>query len=483
MKTFESVELNKFELVLLVALMGVICGLIMPGFAPMGFLAWIALVPLFIALKRTKTIFQSMLLTFVFGTCFNAITILWIMSIWSFDWAGVPDVLTGFMSVGIWVVISLWCGLFFGLWGGLTKVVLNSSGPRIVKNIFIALFWVLCINKLMSVGELAFPWAQIEYTQFRYLTLIQAASLINGVGIAFLIVFINAHIAFCVFAHRKEDNAVAFFPKQVILPFIIFVLLFGYGFWTIKTPNKVLNKNITISQLDVNSDKNDKTFFQLYKNQLSVAPAGLIVFPEVGNSNMLSNTNGELISTLKEVSLENKTIITGIRGRKFDKKYNKYLNSNDMIVFSNKTEQYYTKRFLVPFGEFIPKYAVPKILETTFFDKFLPYPLIRGAESIVWDTDFGKIAPSICYEIMFPTIFKEQAKMGAELFVNVSNLQWFTSSILQDQFWAAAIFRAIENRRIVLSGMKGGRSFIINQKGQTLLRPDFFKAMLMFEKV
>ena len=482
--TFGTVEFKFWELVSVSALIGIICGLIMPGHASMfGFLAWFMIAPLLVVMKKTNSIFQSAILALVFGACFNAITILWIMSIWSFDWAGVDDVLTTFMSIGVWIVISLWCGLFFALWGGITKVILNSSGARIIKNLLIAFFWVVCISKLMSVGELAFPWGQIEYTQYQYLNLIQAISIIKGSGLAFLIIFVNAHIAFCIFAHRKVDNVVTIFPRQIILPVIIFIVLFVFGTESLDENFVPMNKNITVSQLAVDSDVNNDVFLRLYEKNIQRAPAGLIVFPEVGRSTMLRNTNPELTWFLRKSSNEEKTIVTGLWGRGFDSGYNNYLSSNDAVVFSKNSEQAYTKKFLVPFGEFIPKYVIPKILEEEFFDKFLPYPLIRGDKSVVWDTEFGKIAPSICYEIMFPALFREQAKMGTDIYVNISNLQWFSSEILQSQFLSAAIFRAVENRRFVISAIKGGRSFVISPKGNTVLRADKVGEQMLTKKI
>ncbi len=124
----------------------------------------------------------------------------------------------------------------------------------------------------------------------------------------------------------------------------------------------------------------------------------------------------------------------------------------------------YFKQRLVPFGEYVPLEKWLRGL-IAFFN--LPNSIIYpgGKDQEILGFDNIKIAPSICYEIVYPDLVARLAK-ESELLITISNDAWFGSSIGPIQHLQMAQMRALENQRYVLRGTNTGISAIINPLGK-----------------
>ncbi len=139
----------------------------------------------------------------------------------------------------------------------------------------------------------------------------------------------------------------------------------------------------------------------------------------------------------------------------------------------------YHKRNLVPFGEYTP------IID------YLPLELKQLAESTVGsgfarETDnqdpiktLGlNIAYSICFELLFPDLIRDQIAKDAEVIINLNDLSWFKSflkgNLLKKQFLAVAVFRAVENKKDLILAGNCGFSALIDSTGkvQMISRPN-----------
>ncbi|MBI4640721.1 MAG: hypothetical protein HY731_08505, partial [Candidatus Tectomicrobia bacterium] len=78
----------------------------------MGYLAWIALVPLFLALKG-KSLTQAFWLGEATGVAYYFFALLWITNTMT-NYGGLPTSL----SLGILLLMSIYLGLFIALFGG-----------------------------------------------------------------------------------------------------------------------------------------------------------------------------------------------------------------------------------------------------------------------------------------------------------------------------------------------------------------------------
>jgi apolipoprotein N-acyltransferase len=83
----------------------------------------------------------------------------------------------------------------------------------------------------------------------------------------------------------------------------------------------------------------------------------------------------------------------------------------------------------------------------------------------------AQIGVSICYEALFGSIARNQARRGAGLFVQLSNESWLGESRQgRDHMLAAATLRAIENRRPVLRATPTGHTAALDARGRIVAR-------------
>jgi nitrilase len=76
-----------------------------------------------------------------------------------------------------------------------------------------------------------------------------------------------------------------------------------------------------------------------------------------------------------------------------------------------------------------------------------------GDKVVVVDTPFGRIGMSICYDLRFPTLYREMVKQGAEIFLIPSAFTKTTGKIHWEPLIKA---RAIENQCYVIAPAQGG---------------------------
>jgi len=128
--------------------------------------------------------------------------------------------------------------------------------------------------------------------------------------------------------------------------------------------------------------------------------------------------------------------------------------------------EYYAKRHLVPFGEYVPLHAVFGWLK-----KFVPIgDDFRGGTSgrpLLLSTRSGPVAAGvlICYEDVFPGLARASVAAGAEVLVNLTNNAWYGEGAAAYQHAAHSALRAAETRRPVVRVGNGGWSGWFDEHG------------------
>jgi apolipoprotein N-acyltransferase len=122
----------------------------------------------------------------------------------------------------------------------------------------------------------------------------------------------------------------------------------------------------------------------------------------------------------------------------------------------------YSKRKLVPWGEYIPlKSVLP----------FVGY-LARNAgefsageavDLLPWGDQ--RIGMAVCYEVVFAGAVAEQVRAGATVLSTITNDAWYGDSAAPRQHFRAARFRAAENRRPLLRSALTGISALVDARG------------------
>jgi apolipoprotein N-acyltransferase len=74
----------------------------------------------------------------------------------------------------------------------------------------------------------------------------------------------------------------------------------------------------------------------------------------------------------------------------------------------------------------------------------------------------------ICFEDVFPELSRQFTKNGAQFLVNITNDAWYQHSFASYQHFQASVFRAVENRVVVLRSANTGVSGFISPEGRII---------------
>ncbi len=198
--------------------------------------------------------------------------------------------------------------------------------------------------------------------------------------------------------------------------------------------------------------------------------ADIIIWPESALPIPLQNVQ-PLINELHQKAQDSHSVlILGIPIRRPDNK----TFYNAIITLGAELQPPYTKRHLVPFGEFTP---FESWLANTL--QFLDIPMSEMAEGPRNQPPLTvnklKIEPSICYEIAFPDLTRSPDKTINMLLV-LTNDAWFGHSSAESQHLQMAAMRALEFAKPVLFVSNDGITAIIDQHGNVQASLPQFKA-------
>jgi apolipoprotein N-acyltransferase len=122
--------------------------------------------------------------------------------------------------------------------------------------------------------------------------------------------------------------------------------------------------------------------------------------------------------------------------------------------------QRYEKRVLVPLAEYLPFEWCRSLVEGYGISDFYT----RGQEAKVF-AGHRPFSVSICYEETFPEIMREGKVNGAELFINLTNDNWYPGSRLSKQHFDHARLRAVENGTPLVRACNSGVTAVIDAQG------------------
>lgn len=160
-----------------------------------------------------------------------------------------------------------------------------------------------------------------------------------------------------------------------------------------------------------------------------------------------------------EARIHHSALLTGIA---VTDKPGTYFNA--VIAVGDHTNDFYLKRRLVPFGEYVP---IPRFFGNLMQKLDIPLPNLvpgRGMNKPI-EANGLKIATFICYEIAFA----EQVAFPdpqVNLLLAVNDDAWFGHSIAAAQHLEMAQMRALETERPVLFVSNTGITAIITPKGK-----------------
>ncbi len=441
-----------------------------------GFLAYVALVPFFLLLEDKKG-FDAFRWGYLTGLFIDIATLFWI------GWVTVPGLF------GALLVLPL----YIGLYALLHTLLIRKLGARAY---FILPFLWTSIEYIQSIGETAFPWNYLGYTQSYYLTFIQYAEYTSVYGVSFWVVLLNVLIF--MLWRKWSDIPIRRILSVTLLA--VFLVPLCHGQFVLHSP-KEDQKKVKIALLQGNIDPFEKwendlneKHFQIYENLSREAIAkdpDLLVWPETATPFYLRYEQAYLERIRNFIDSSSTALLTG----SVDFEYlddGSYLYYNSALGFEPNLYyiQRYAKMILVPFSERVPykNYFPFNVLKKLLYDMALgigdyskgeDYNLFSFKTKSLYEKKNNgftyKFAVPICYESVFPNHIRKLTKRGADFLIIITNDAWFGKTSAPFQHTQIAVFRAIENRIAIARCANTGVSCFIDNVGHVLKSTPIFK--------
>lgn len=419
------------------------------------FLAWVALTPLFIYVLKSSGGAKAFWGGYLCGFVAYCGLLYWIY----------PTMIAGgiqsYVAVLGLVLLSLLLGLEFGFlawFGNFVRRTGYGAFPVLIACALACIEWLKITVNLKAVW---FPWFTLAYTQWNRPELIQISSITGLYGLSWAICFTSALIA-CLICGRYS------FLRRItgVCPSIFIIGgIWFYGNHSLANENAG-DKEITLSvamlqpcvdlydKWDVEKEKNIKG--ELAELVQAAGKKDLILWPENALPGWIDNPEYSMwLSAFSK--LYGSTHIVGSVSRGDGKRV------SACLVTPEGSKQDYHKRILVPFGEYVPlREILGKFIEPiAALGEFKP----GGIKQSLMTVKGVKIAPTICYESIFPFLYSSDAERGADLFVNITNDGWYLDTAAPHQHLIAGIFRAVETGKPILRAANNGISAYISPKG------------------
>jgi apolipoprotein N-acyltransferase len=324
-----------------------------------------------------------------------------------------------------------------------------------------------------------FPWGTLGYSQYLQLPVIQIAELAGVHGVSFVIVAVNAALAGGLLLTWRRALA------GVALAGVLVAATLAFGFARLGEPAPDVTTRVTLMQPSIEQPlkwepKHTRETLSIYfalTRQAAAERTELIVWPETASPTVLRQ-DPQLVDALTAVSAElGVPMLIGsidVEGNPPRFRNTAFLLTDQGIVGR------YDKIHLVPFGEFIPLSGVIGFVRdwAEFISELEP-----GTRTVVFQGPPAPYGVVICYEGIFPDLFRNFVRDGARLMVNMTNDAWFGRTSGPEQHLAMYPFRAIEHRVSVVRAANTGVSAFIAPSGQILRRLNLFQRGLLTETV
>ena len=447
------------------------------GLAPAPFnawyLAWVALIPLWILIRQEKSWLRITLLALAWGAGYYGLALFWITGVHPMTWMGVPWLASIAIAIFCWVFITLWGAAIVVFW----SLSIGFISRRIERqNLAYRLAIVLCGAAFWCGLETICRhtplwWSTIAYTQSTHNLAILQLGKISGIStIAAIIIVVNGLLAEAILYWRSNDilrNKLLF----IISPLIVLIASHIAGYYLYQIP--ISNDNLQPLKVGIiqgNIPNEIKLYSEGWRKAIAGYTSGYQRLAKQGVDVVLTPEGAlpfyweDIVdgsSFYRAVLREKVPAWVGANGGDG----NSYTNSIFTLTGEGETYSRYDKSRLVPLGEYIPfESVVGKII-----DRLSPLDahLAAGKPDQIFDTPFGRAIIAICYESAFPQQFWRQAKAGGEFIITASNNAHY-SKTMPTQHHAQDVMRAIENDRWAARATNTGYSAIVDPHGNTL---------------
>jgi len=471
-----------------------------------GWLAWISIVPLLLVLITSKPTIGVF-----YGVVFGTLQAL-IINYWhgTYDYVSLHLITIAFVVEFLLFMIPLVLLIkLSGKWGFL----------------IIPAAWVV-FDYVRSIGILGYPWGIIGTTQFRFLPMIQIASITGVWGVNFVVLLCNSSIAWAAAASVTRWNGFGgssapntgipadagtswrnlvarvkarIQHPQVLFPIAVFAGIFGI---CLVTGTVILaavqhrlygrpdTEKATIVLLQQNTDPRKHEYRQNFEKLMELTDQALqqlpnkpdlVAWPEGGFKldirywSMPERQNsywGRVVQEFRDYQKELHTwLMTGTQDHAMildpqGERIRRNFNSSVLLDGQGEINGFYHKINLVPFSEYFP---LDKKKFVRLYEMFQQYDISNwgiGDSRVVYQHEKMRIATPICFEDAFSDHVRRFVLQDVDIILNMSNDYWSLSPVEGRQHGLFSLFRAVENHRPVLRTTSSGYTVYIDAVGR-----------------
>ena len=425
--------------------------------------AYVAFVPLLLWFASRPSWKSAMCVSFATGFVSWLVILIWLRHVTVFGTLALAGIQA--LIYLPWFVLARWIQ---------PNVAFKAVPFRLVAFAGLAGAWVL-LEWVRTWLFWGFPWAPLALSQWQRPVVLQIAAWTGAYGVSFLLVFFSCCIAqtlwnrattrerkmwtgwfspdlymamsllgICIVVFFQSlprgSSSVKLFTAGVVQPYIPADLKWDEG--------RALEHLNTLEQMTYLVGQTE--------SELLLWPEAATPWPIIGGGDLSLRVQDLINEIDKPILMGNLAWYVST-----DEWYNgAFLMEPDSGLDPN----YYIKRKLVPFGEYVPK-------GFRFIEKVVPVggdftPASEpGLIPLTINDQTWKIGSLVCYEDVFPHLGRESAAAGAQAFFVATNNAWYGEEGGAPQHAAHSVLRAVENRRPVFRCGNAGWSGWIDAYG------------------
>ena len=424
-------------------------------------LAWIALVPLLLVVARRPRPLHCFCLGWLFGTLFFY---------GSCYWLTYPMIHTG--GISAWIAFPLLVpgavlvGLFPAVFLLLLARAIRKWGTGAL--FFAPLFWpALEWARLETTGQL---WNAVGYSQAYHPLLIQSARWGGVYAVGFLIILVNATLAFALVRRTLRMFVISVVALLVVVALVTLSRLpREVGRLIYRAPDAIVVAVQPNVPMDVVKPENE--MLQLTARHVEMSEAAVRQLPDPGSPrlviwpespmNFSYGTDSLLRDRLATFAKANHTSVL-LNSQELAPNDGIY-NSAVLINEEGKLVAQYDKIRLLPFGEYVP---LPQWVPGAGLIRAIVGDFAPGTNYTLMPVGKVRVGVFICIESAYPAIARRFSSEGADVLINISNDGYLGATAVMRQHLANAVFRAVENGRPVLRVTNTGITAYIAPSGE-----------------
>ncbi|MGQ9732007.1 MAG: apolipoprotein N-acyltransferase [Candidatus Zipacnadales bacterium] len=425
-----------------------------------GWLAWIALMPLLVAV-RTLRPGAALVVGWIAGTVFFACLMHYIRQF-------------GLLP---WFALAIFQGSFLALFGYIAAMMwrIPCAWLRVPA---LAAAWTAAELLRGHCGALQFTFGSLGYSQHRTLCMLQPASLIGHYGLGHAIALFSAAVVEAIPRLQRDLRPATGGPLVVYGVLLLITVLWGLiRINRLTADNSGTVLNVLAVQGDISAPKasaalvNEATQVYIQHTLNEGQSAQVVVWPETAipaRLNLYPSAYDWIQSVPKRLGC---TLLLGAAesspsGRTY----------NTLWAFNKRGEltALYRKRRLVIFGEYLPWRDKLGFLMNRYPIRAFDYS--PGMEDVLIPLDGVTAAPMICFESIFPDIARRLIRQGAEILIVITSDTWAGDAKDElHQHAQCSVLRAVETGRWLVRAAGTGVTFIVDPAGRVVSAAPIFE--------